>query len=269
MKDYQFHELCVLFPPCGEEELESLRADIEKNGVIEKVTMYEGKVLDGRNRVLACMMLGIEPPTVEFNGDDPVMFVMAKNLHRRHLTDSQRAMIAAKVADMPPYRPENKSANLRTSQEKAAKQVGVSPRSVSTAKKLLKEADEETIKEIEAGKKTVAKAAKELKEKSITTLKVDPFNSPGPTPTPTRPAIYEEPEEEPEPIADPILRANEKAVSIIASIHMLGRQISDYCDIAPEKCIEETMKRFIQACLGLFDNADVERVIKNMKRGAA
>ena len=94
------HELADIFPKFSDEELKELCADIDKNGLAEPVTVYEGKILDGRNRWEACAMLGIEPKTVEYTGNDPISFVLSKNLHRRHLNESQRAMVAAELANM-------------------------------------------------------------------------------------------------------------------------------------------------------------------------
>jgi hypothetical protein len=54
------------------------------------------------------------------NSDSPATspFIDA-NIHRRHLDESQRAMVARKLANMPTHRP-NKLANLPTSQTDAA-----------------------------------------------------------------------------------------------------------------------------------------------------
>jgi hypothetical protein len=167
MTEYKFHELCLLFPPCTNDELMALRNDIEKNGQIEPAVLYEGKILDGRNRATACAMLGIELETVEYEGDDPVAFVMSKNLCRRHLNESQRAMIAAKLANLPPHRPveKDKAVNLPTySQEQAAESLNVSESQVRKAKKLQRVASQEVIEQVELGKKTVHAALRETKE---------------------------------------------------------------------------------------------------------
>lgn len=67
---------------------------------IAKPITYEGKILDGRNRFQACTMAEVEPVFSEFTGEDALAFVISHNLHRRHLTESQRAMVASKVATM-------------------------------------------------------------------------------------------------------------------------------------------------------------------------
>lgn len=92
----QQHPLSAAFPAMPESEIEALAEDIEKGGQRDPGILFEGMVLDGWHRFLACQRLGIQFRTAEFDGDDPVAFVLSKNLHRRHLTASQRA--AAVVA---------------------------------------------------------------------------------------------------------------------------------------------------------------------------
>jgi hypothetical protein len=123
--------------------------------------MYEGKVLDGRNRATACERLGVQPKTVEYTGNDPLAFVLSKNLHRRHLTTSQRAMVAAKIEQ---FRHggdrKNQDAKLRLGREKTAKSLNVSSRSVNDAAKVQKSAVPEVAEAVEAGKMPVSAAAK-------------------------------------------------------------------------------------------------------------
>jgi len=90
MQKLELHLYCILFPACTEEELRTLTDDIRQNGLLEPIVLLDGKILDGRNRYQACQELGIEPETVEYDGDDPLAFVLSKNLYRRQLTTSQR-----------------------------------------------------------------------------------------------------------------------------------------------------------------------------------
>lgn len=96
-QEYEFHELCLLFPEADEMTIEEMSYDIQKNGLSDAVVLYEGKILDGRNRYLACRKAGLFPRTVEYEGKDPLGFVISKNLHRRHLTNAQRAMMAVRI----------------------------------------------------------------------------------------------------------------------------------------------------------------------------
>ena len=143
----------------GEEELEDLREDIEKNGLVEPIVLYEGKILDGRNRETACQWASIRPQYVEYTGDDPIAYVVSKNLKRRHLTTSQRAMIAEKVANMPAHRPSKITKNLGLTQEEAAKKFNVSDESIRQARKVRTDAIPEVADAVESGKLPVSLAA--------------------------------------------------------------------------------------------------------------
>ena len=132
----EFHPLADIFPLIGGAEFESLAADILANGVLEPIVIYEGQILDGRNRYRAAMSVGVDCPKEEYTGTDPAGYVVSLNIHRRHLTESQRAMSAAKLANMGAGR---NWANLpdKTSNAEAAKMLNVSERSVKTAKNRL------------------------------------------------------------------------------------------------------------------------------------
>src|SRR5215470_8707112 len=99
-KKYDFHPLADLFPMLEDKSatFEALVDDIRERKQQEPVILYEGKILDGRNRYLACQRLGREIQVKDFTGDDPIGFVLSANLHRRHLDESQRAMMAGKLS---------------------------------------------------------------------------------------------------------------------------------------------------------------------------
>ncbi len=86
----------------GPEELARLRDDIEANGLLEPIVLYMGKVLDGRNRLRACIAAGVEPRYVDVRlGEQrPIEYVISKNLRRRDLTTVQLAVLAL---DIIPY----------------------------------------------------------------------------------------------------------------------------------------------------------------------
>jgi ParB-like chromosome segregation protein Spo0J len=173
-----FHQYANLFPMLSGDALEGLKADIEQHGVRDPVVLLNGEILDGRNRYTCAVELGIDFPTQEYQGDDPLSFVISHNLHRRHLTESQRASIAARVANMPSHRP-NKSANLQcynepqlslseqaaprppmTSTAEAARMLNVSPRSVADARKVHEQAPPEVTRAVDEGRISVSLAAK-------------------------------------------------------------------------------------------------------------
>jgi hypothetical protein len=74
----------------------ALRDDIAAHGQRDPIALLGGQILDGRNRYRACRELGIKPQSREWDGkgSSPVALVLSANLHRRHLTSSQRAAAA-------------------------------------------------------------------------------------------------------------------------------------------------------------------------------
>ena len=98
----KFHPLANLFPMLSDKELEDLGQDIKANGQVETVKLHRGMVLDGRNRYTACAKFNIGVRAEIFQGTDreALNWVISKNLKRRHLTESQRAMVAAKLGQL-------------------------------------------------------------------------------------------------------------------------------------------------------------------------
>ncbi len=159
----RFHPVAGIFPLMDEAELGALAADIEGGGQREPVLTHEGLIIDGRNRWLACRRLGVQPRMQEWGGDpkDLVAFVVSLNLHRRHLTESQRAMVAARLASLPlgaNQHREGSSIEL-PSQEQAADQLSVSAASVKRARVVATQAAPELVAEVDAGRVAVSAAA--------------------------------------------------------------------------------------------------------------
>jgi len=164
---YEDHPIAAIFPLLPEAELKELAEDIEARGLLQPILLHEGKILDGRNRYRACQMCGVEPETAEYVGTDPVKDTLSLNLHRRHLSESQRAMIAAKLANLDEGRPSVETAETqqicRVSQSEAAEQLQVSTRSVTAAKKVLNESPA-LAEQVAAGTITVHAAQKAIAE---------------------------------------------------------------------------------------------------------
>ena len=98
--NYQYHPFANIFPMLIESELKELAEDIRFNGLLNKITLYENKILDGRNRYEACKIANIKPEFIILKDIDPLQYVISNNLKRRHLNASQRALIAADLANM-------------------------------------------------------------------------------------------------------------------------------------------------------------------------
>lgn len=95
----EYHEVANIFPLLQGEEFEELKADIAANGLREPIWLHsDGRIIDGRNRHRACIETGTPPKFRTWDGSGSlVAFVVSMNLKRRHLTSSQRAMVALAV----------------------------------------------------------------------------------------------------------------------------------------------------------------------------
>lgn len=133
MIDYAFHPLANVFPLLEGKPFDELVADIKAFGLHEAIWLYQGQILDGRNRYNVCQALGYDCPTRDYTGNDPLGFVLSMNLQRRHLTESQRAMIANALATLPEGRPTKTASIEAVSQEQAADLLQVSRSSVQRA----------------------------------------------------------------------------------------------------------------------------------------
>jgi ParB-like chromosome segregation protein Spo0J len=137
MNPLYFHPLANLFPLMNGTKFEELVADIKAHGLREQITLYQGKVLDGRNRYRACLKLKLAPQVDLFSGtggeftqfdgddDDARAFVISKNIHRRHLTTEQRRELLVKLVAAQPQK----------SDRAIAKEVGTAHTTVARARK--------------------------------------------------------------------------------------------------------------------------------------
>lgn len=165
---YKQHPLSAAFPGLNEENFRALIDDIDANGVREKIVIYEGMILDGWHRYSACMELNVKNiPALEYEGDDPVGFVLSKNLHRRHLDASQRAFAIAQLSEWQEKsgRPSHNLERIKSgkitglSADKAAELAGVSEKTMRQARAATKAAPE-VQEAVTKGEIAVSEAAK-------------------------------------------------------------------------------------------------------------
>ncbi len=179
-KSLAHHEYARLFPMLSDEEVQELADDIAKNGLrIPIVIDADEKILDGRNRAAACAIAGVEPVYEPFIGsdEDKLAFVVSCNIHRRHLTTSQRASVAAKL--MPIYEAQaakrqkatqrngNKPVvenlpspeNTGKARDKAGAAMNVSGKVVDMAAKVHAKAVPEIVEAVDRGEVAVSAAA--------------------------------------------------------------------------------------------------------------
>ncbi len=166
--EYEVHPIAELLPPMAEDVFQDFKADVATHGQKDPATIWQGKLIDGRHRARACKELGLKLIVTELADDqDPLQYSLSRNLYRRHLTPSERAVIAAKMATMKRGRPseENGSIDL-LSAEKAASMLSVSVPSVKRAKQVLEHGSKEVIDAVERGELPVSLAAKFVTEES-------------------------------------------------------------------------------------------------------
>jgi len=186
--ELEIHPLAHCLPDMPEDQFEAFKEDISGLGVLEPITLLDGMILDGRHRYRACKDLGIECPTRTVSDVSPHDLVMSMNFFRRHLDESQRAMVAAALLE--PFEKEakkvqestlptkgqkgfqsNAGANLPQHNrapkavDKAGEALGVSGRLVQEAKVIREEGTLEEIKAVTNGKASVSSTAKQIRER--------------------------------------------------------------------------------------------------------
>jgi N6-adenosine-specific RNA methylase IME4 len=154
------HPLALIFPPLDEDQMLELMKDIATRGQLHPADLdEEGRILDGRCRAIACDRLGIELKTRTIVTDDPLGHVVSANLRRRHLDASQRAMVAAELANMQSGARTDLGSIGARSDADAAKLLNVSEKSVERAKAVKRDGTADVIKLVEDGKLAVSAAA--------------------------------------------------------------------------------------------------------------
>lgn len=168
MTEKDFHPVANIFPLMTGEAFQALVDDINLNGLRESIWTHEEKIVDGRNRFNACMKAGVSPTYRDWDGKGSLIeFVVSLNLHRRHLSESQRAMVGAKLANISHggnRRSEFQDSNMNlepVTNDDAAEMLNVSRHSVSTARVIRKEGIPEVVAAVESGELSL-RAADEI-----------------------------------------------------------------------------------------------------------
>jgi hypothetical protein len=104
--EHEFHPLADMFPLLEGEDFDRLAEDIGAKGILSPITLFEGKILDGRNRYQAAKEAGHKFTDRDFRqlspGLDPEAFVISANLQRRHLSSKQKREFIAKSIEAKP-----------------------------------------------------------------------------------------------------------------------------------------------------------------------
>ena len=93
---FTYHS-CLWFPLLSVSEYEVLQNSVQVDGLLEPIVLLDNLILDGRHRLKACLDGDTLPRFRNFAevaaGLAPIAWILAKNLHRRHLTDDQALAI--------------------------------------------------------------------------------------------------------------------------------------------------------------------------------
>jgi transposase len=163
-----FHPVADIFPKLEGAAFTELVEDMRLHGQREPITLHpDGRIVDGRNRYLACLALQEPPAFRTWNEDrdgDLVAYVISLNLRRRHLDESQRAMVGAKLANMGPggdkvsehYR---NCGSALVAQPDASAMLNVSVDSIQRARKVLNKGTPELVAAVEKGDVSIRAAS--------------------------------------------------------------------------------------------------------------
>lgn len=158
------HPLALVWPWMTRDEFESLKSSIKKDGQRQPCAItQDGLLVDGKNRELACLLLGIEPKYhVLPEGVSPEQWVMTTNRNRRNLNPSQQAMAAARWRFYIVQKCKE-SGQKKPSVETIAHVFNVSKRLIDAAIFVLSAGDKVTIADVDTGTRVTAAAAKILR----------------------------------------------------------------------------------------------------------
>ena len=176
--ELQYHPAASVFPMMRGDEYQELLYDIQEHGLREPILLCDGQILDGRNRFRVCREIGIEPAFRKWDGKagSPLSVVLSLNLHRRHLTSSQRAAIAVEI--LPLLEREAKERQRLSkgrgqkgtekipdlkgeARDQAAKMVGTNSKYISIAKQV-HEADPALLQKVRDGETHIIEALSQV-----------------------------------------------------------------------------------------------------------
>lgn len=167
----EVHPLAAAFPLLAGVALAALVADIKQHGLRRPILVDgRGRVIDGRNRLRACVEAGVTPrfEVCEIDEDEVLALIISENVHRRHLTPAQLAMVAANVvqARRAQGRAEGRSSHV------VGEQFGLSARTIEEALAVLDRGAEGLAALVIGGEVGVSVAAALARENDTTQRRV-------------------------------------------------------------------------------------------------
>ena len=168
----RIHRFSELFPPVVGKVYTKLARDLRRDGKVPAVTLYEGALLDGRARLHIAETHKLQCNTVDYEGDDPIGFLIKQNLPRCwSLPMSQRAMIAAKAMSL--------IEDLTTRMDLIG-DLRVPPSMLAGARRILASATQREIKDVSEGRTSISVLQAKVRARSP----LPPGPKPKPRPVP-------------------------------------------------------------------------------------
>ena len=145
----------MIVPMRDDASIRELARQIAGDVPLDPIILFEDQVLDRWELYLACLEAGREPTFETYTGDDPLAFLIDRQLQRGYLDESQRGMLAARVCNFPVG---GNQYSQGLSIGRASGLLNVSPETISRAKKVLARGIPELVKAVDDGVLKVWKA---------------------------------------------------------------------------------------------------------------
>lgn len=170
------HPIALVFPEIDADTFNDLVSSMRTTGyqADHPIVLFEGKILDGRNRHRAALQAKVEPTLREFDGDTAaaISFCIGENVYRRHLTPAQRAIAVEEMLRFLPVRAPGRpsaeqnncasSAQLRPVNREVAAKAHVSPRTQLQVRELKRIAPE-MLQGVKQGRQSLPAALRKAK----------------------------------------------------------------------------------------------------------
>lgn len=173
------HRFARMFPEIDAKTFQLLTKGMRENGFKPEypIVLYNGMILDGRNRYRAAQETKTAPVFRDFEGDDSeaLQFVVSANLHRRHLNISEKAIIAAELLDIEAELSANEKSVRKFAQTTVQSKnglsvtLGISPRAIDHAREL-KQIDRDAFEAIKASARTMQRPGAAKRDKAPRTV---------------------------------------------------------------------------------------------------
>lgn len=120
----EFHPAANTFPMLESAEFAKLVESVKTNGLQLPIVLFSGKILDGRNRYLACREAGVEPRFESPAIADPWKYAWSANIDRRQIEDKVRVAALYLVHNDARVAEERRKAAERASAAMSAAKIG-------------------------------------------------------------------------------------------------------------------------------------------------